>query len=136
MNFYHRKRMFNFLFIIMITYISQKGCPGLPVCGGIFRDCKGTYVGRFSCNLSISNSLFAELTAAMLSIEMANDKGWRSLWLECDSLLTVQTFTNSLIVLWKLQNRWANCLKIIRSFHFRISHIYIYINKVTIVLIS
>jgi hypothetical protein len=63
----------------MFTYISQKGCPGLAAFGGIFRDCRGTYVGGFSCNLGISNSLFAELIAAMLSIEMANDKGWRSL---------------------------------------------------------
>ncbi|CAJ2637431.1 unnamed protein product [Trifolium pratense] len=77
---------------------ASKGSPGLAACGGIFRDCRCTYVGGFSCNLGISNSLFAELTAAMLSIEMAHDRGWRYLWLECDSLLTVQAFINSLIV--------------------------------------
>ncbi|GAU33046.1 hypothetical protein TSUD_152010 [Trifolium subterraneum] len=84
---------------------ASKGCPGLFACGGIFRDCRGTYVGGFSCNLGISNCLFVELTVAKMSIEIAHDRGWRSLWLECDSLLTVQAFTNSLIVPWKLQNR-------------------------------
>ncbi|GAU50263.1 hypothetical protein TSUD_409090 [Trifolium subterraneum] len=53
---------------------ASKGCPGLSACGGIFRDCRGTFVGGFSCNLGISNSLFAELTAAIMTIEIAHDR--------------------------------------------------------------
>ncbi|GAU21491.1 hypothetical protein TSUD_242150 [Trifolium subterraneum] len=56
---------------------ASKGCPGLSACGGIYRDCRGTYVGGFSCNLGISNYLFAELTAAIMTIEIAHDRGWR-----------------------------------------------------------
>jgi len=38
----------------------------------------------------------------MVAIEMAQDRDWRFLWLEWDSMLIVQAFFNHLIVHWKL----------------------------------
>ncbi|KAF1889285.1 hypothetical protein Lal_00024608 [Lupinus albus] len=50
--------------------------PGLAGGGGIFRDYQSAYLG---------DSLFAELKAAY-------HKGWRNIWLECDSALVVSIF--------------------------------------------
>ena len=37
-------------------------------------------------------------------IEMAEEKKWKKLWLECDSMMVVQAFKNMSIVPWKPRN--------------------------------
>lgn len=81
-------------------------------------------MGCFSANLGITNASFAEMIGAMMAIEFAHSKGWHKLWLECDSKLVVDAFTNTSLVPWRLQNRWNNCLLITRSMHFAVSHIF------------
>lgn len=52
-------------------------------------------MGCFSANLGVKHAFFAKLIKAMLAIEIAFRKGWRSLWLECDSMLVVQAFSSN-----------------------------------------
>lgn len=102
---------------------AARGALGWSACGGIFRDYRGSVLGCFAANLGVSCSLQAELFG-VLAIENAVVKGWKNLWLECDSQLVVAAFKSSYIVPWKLRNRWFNCLDSIRSMRFYVSHIY------------
>jgi ribonuclease HI len=103
---------------------ASRGSPGASYCGGIFRDHLGTFLGAFSANIGVATSLYAEICVAIYAIEFALARGWTNLWLECDSLLLVQAFSNVHLVPWKLKTKWKNCLHHIRDFRFRFSHIY------------
>ncbi|KAF1882206.1 hypothetical protein Lal_00038851 [Lupinus albus] len=51
------------------------------------------YLGCARVNLfGITNSLMAEFKATMMAIEIAYLKGWRDIWIECDSALVVDIF--------------------------------------------
>lgn len=93
-------------------------------CGGIFRNCKGQFLGGFAENLLGGNSLFAELCGIMRTLEMAQQRNYKYLWLETDSMISVLAFKNKEIVPWHIRNRWFNCLKYIESINFMVSHIY------------
>ena len=67
---------------------------------------------------------FAETFAAVIAIETACEKGWRNLWLECDSMLVVQAFKNENIVSWTLRNRWKNAIIKTRDMNLVVGHIY------------
>ena len=97
---------------------------GKASCGVIFRNKFGQFMGAFAEGLNFGNSLFAELSGAMRSIEFAKSKNWNSFWLETDSKLVVQTFSNQDIVPWQLRNRGSNCLRTVSNMNFIISHIY------------
>ncbi|XP_058783502.1 uncharacterized protein LOC131658194 [Vicia villosa] len=71
---------------------------------------KGDHLGSFCSNLGSANALFAELMGAILAMEIAIGNGWLNLWLESDSSLVVSAFSNSMVVPWKLRNRWDSCL--------------------------
>jgi len=56
---------------------------------------------------------------------VAKDKGWLNLWIECDSALVIQAFSNPSIVLWKLCKRWEACqFFLCKDIVLVISHIY------------
>lgn len=99
-----------------------RGNPGSVASGGIFRDSNGTVTGCFSAYLGISSALHAEYIAAMMAIEIAHQKGWHSLWLECDSKVVVDAFIFSSRVPWQLHNRWGNCKVYCQSMNFRVSY--------------
>ncbi|KAF1862973.1 hypothetical protein Lal_00018817 [Lupinus albus] len=103
---------------------ATQGAPGLADGGGIFRDYQGAYVGGFAVFFGISNSLFVELKAAIMAIEIAYHKGWRNIWLECDSALVVSIFNGKGKVPWKLENLWRRCLWWLSSMCFKVSHLY------------
>lgn len=103
---------------------AAKGSPGPAGCGGIFRDHRATFMGCFAANLGSSSALHAELLGAMMAIELAYDKGWHNLWLECDSLLVLSAFHSFGIVPWRLRNRWRNCIHLTKRMSFVFSHIY------------
>ncbi|KAF1892170.1 hypothetical protein Lal_00036528, partial [Lupinus albus] len=92
--------------------------------GGIFRDYQGTFLGSFVVFFGISYSLFAELKAAIMAIEIVYYKGWRNIWLEYDSALVVNIFNGKGSVPWKLENIWRSCLLWLSSMCFKVSHIY------------
>jgi len=53
----------------------------------------------------------------MISIEAAHSWGWWNFWLESDSMLVIQVFTNFHSVLsWLIQITWSNCLELIDIF--------------------
>lgn len=81
---------------------SAKGSPGWAACGGIFWDYRASFVGCSAVNLGISYSLHAELTGVMWAIDIAANKGWSNLWLECDSSLAVAAFQSGRGIPWKL----------------------------------
>lgn len=103
---------------------AARGSPGWSACGGIFRDQTAGIIGCFSANLGINFSLYAEYIGAMWAIELAHAKGWKKLWLECDSMLVVEAFKTDEGVPWRLQNRWNNCKAITRNMSFIVSHIF------------
>lgn len=84
---------------------AARGSPGRAACGGIFRDNSSAILGCFSYHIGISEAFSAEIMGAILSIELANKKNWRKLWLECDSKLAVESFSNPKLVPWPLRNR-------------------------------
>jgi hypothetical protein len=59
----------------------------------------------------------------MRAIEFSSSKGWKFFCLNV-TFLWLFAFSKYYLVLWSLQNRWSNCLNIIRGFWFRVSHIY------------
>lgn len=74
--------------------------------------------------MGISNAIQAELHGAMLAIEIAFNKGWHNLWLECVSQLVVLAFNNVSIVPWKLRNIWQNCIELSKKTRFSVTHIF------------
>ncbi|KAF1896791.1 hypothetical protein Lal_00034492 [Lupinus albus] len=100
------------------------GALGLAGGGCIFRDYTGNFKGGFADFFGITNSLFAELKAALMAIETTYRKGWRDIWLECDSTLVVDFFRGKGRIPWKLVNKWHTCLEYISSMRFIVSQIY------------
>ncbi|KAG5069146.1 hypothetical protein JHK85_001523 [Glycine max] len=70
----------------------------------------GAFLGCFSHSLDISIAFHAELQVGFLAIEIAQGKGPDQLCLKGDSLSLAQVFKSHLLVPWKFQNRWINCL--------------------------
>ncbi|MCI24036.1 ribonuclease H protein [Trifolium medium] len=66
----------------------------------------------------------AELCGAMRAIELAHNRNQTNLWLESDSTLVVQAFSNASLVPWELSNKWLNCTIIARNMNFVVSHVY------------
>jgi len=60
----------------------------------------------------------------MRAIEIAYHKNWLNFWLESDSILVVNAFSNKSIVPSHLSNRWLNCMKLLASMNFVVSHIF------------
>ncbi|KAL8499833.1 hypothetical protein ACS0TY_019720 [Phlomoides rotata] len=66
------------------------GAPGTLTSGGVFRDNFGVFRGCFSMTHGIGFAFEVELATALHAIEIAKMKGWRGLWIECDSIYVVQ----------------------------------------------
>lgn len=81
-------------------------------------------MGCFSMFIGHNFAFQAELFGAMLAIEIAYSKGWHNLWLECDFMLVIFAFSSPHMVLWKVRNRWDNCLLFLKDMNFCYSHIY------------
>jgi ribonuclease HI len=60
----------------------------------------------------------------MRAIELADQYQWSNLWLECDSALVVNAFTNHHLIPWKLRNRWENCLNLTSNMNLLVTHVY------------
>jgi len=92
--------------------------------GIIFRDSNADCLLCISKNLGMISAFHVELLGAMRAIEIAFQRNWLNFWLESDSMLVVNAFSNSNIVPWHLSNRWLNCMKLLTSMNFVISHIF------------
>ncbi|KAF1861219.1 hypothetical protein Lal_00036221 [Lupinus albus] len=103
---------------------ATKGAPGLAGGGSIFRDHNGDYLGGFADFFGIKDALFVELQAALKATQIAHQKGWRNICLECDSILVVNIFKGQGVIPWRLTNSWHMCLGYLASTNFKVSHIY------------
>ncbi|GAU51667.1 hypothetical protein TSUD_180940 [Trifolium subterraneum] len=81
----------------------------MAACGGIFRNSRSDHLGSFAFNIGEGNAFLAELTSAMLAIEIATSKNWVHLWLEYDSRLVVLAFSKPSMVPWRIRNRLDEC---------------------------
>ncbi|RHN73363.1 putative ribonuclease H-like domain, ankyrin repeat-containing domain-containing protein [Medicago truncatula] len=93
-------------------------------CGGIFRNKDSMFLLCFAENTGIGSAYHAELSGAMRAIEIAARHHWNFLWLESDSALVVNAFKNHSLIPWRLRNRWNNCLHIVSSINFMVTHVY------------
>ncbi|KAF1895720.1 hypothetical protein Lal_00037836 [Lupinus albus] len=100
------------------------GAPGPAEGGSIFRDFNGVFRGGFAGFFGVRDSLFAELQAAFMAIEIAHQKGWKTIWLKSDSAIVVNIFHGKGSVPWRLMNNWRVCLMRISSMRFKVSHIF------------
>jgi len=100
------------------------GLNGLAACGGIFRNMNAYHLGSFAVNIDNGNALEPELIGAILAVEIAYQNNWAKLWLETDSKLVVAAFkSNPSVVPWQLRQRWKNCLHLISSMDFCVTHL-------------
>lgn len=92
---------------------AAKGSPSYVGCWGIFGDSSGAVLGCFSSNIGVSSALNAELSGAMLAIELAYANHWHKLWLECDSILVIAATKSHDLVPLSLRSGWKNCMVIL-----------------------
>jgi len=95
----------------------------MAACGGIFCDCRGTFLGGFASNIGGGSVFDAEILGLILAMEFAVSNNWTRLWLETDSTSAVQAFHKPSLIPIIFRNRWHNCthrgLMIICSHIFR-----------------
>ncbi|XP_019432708.1 PREDICTED: uncharacterized protein LOC109339679 [Lupinus angustifolius] len=103
---------------------AARGSPGYSAGGGIFRNHEGQTIACFACFNGCNDALFVELTAAILAIIFAHQKGWHNIWLECDSMIVVDIFYDKAIPPWKLLSKWNHCKKLLSSMNWVATHIY------------
>ncbi|PRQ24992.1 putative RNA-directed DNA polymerase [Rosa chinensis] len=90
--------------------------------GGIFRDHEGHFRGAFAQKVEAPCAIDAEVLAVIEAMRIAWAKSWTHIWLETDSILVVQYFTNPTLIPWRLRIAWYNCLYLTRMIHFKVSH--------------
>lgn len=67
-------------------------------------------------------TLESEFSACLKAIEKAQELHVKQLWLETDSLLVVKAFTIGVGIPWRLNARWANCLRLGVHMNCKITH--------------
>ena len=101
------------------------GAPGLAGYGGIFRDHLGNCLSCFAGSMGIATALEAELQAIISAVSMASNRGWNSLWIECDSAIVLHFLANKGgSIPWRLSVAWDDCCNILSSMQIKFSHIY------------
>ncbi|XP_057811785.1 uncharacterized protein LOC131026023 [Salvia miltiorrhiza] len=84
---------------------SASGSPGLIAGGGVFRDHTAMVQGCFHTKGGSGFPFEAELLAAITTIAITYNRGWRKLWLEADSLYVVGLFQQrSMEIPWRFIN--------------------------------
>ncbi|XP_058782945.1 uncharacterized protein LOC131657578 [Vicia villosa] len=112
-NFPRAPRVIEFLWHPPIQSWIKCNCDGSLAnsasgCGGIFRDSLGNFVLAFAEPVAELNSLDAEFSAVFRAIEIARDRAWLKLWIECDSLIVVQAFSKEVLIPWQFRDREGN----------------------------
>ncbi|KAL8557649.1 hypothetical protein ACS0TY_004928 [Phlomoides rotata] len=85
------------------------GAPGLLTGGRVFHYNFGVFRGYFAFTHGTSFAFEAELATTLHAICLAHHKGWKNIWLECDSNYVVQILrSENPIVRWRLLAKWHN----------------------------
>jgi len=69
-------------------------------------------------------SIYTKVIEDILAIELAWSKGFRHIWLECDSSLLCQAFSSFNLIPWSLRGRWRKYIKICKEIKFKVFHIF------------
>ncbi|CAL0303089.1 unnamed protein product [Lupinus luteus] len=103
---------------------AARGNPSPSVGGDIFRDHNGHTLACFACFNGCFDALFVELSAAMHAINLAHQKDWKNIWLECDSTIVVDIFKGSTQPPWKLRSKWNLCKNTLSCMSWVVTHVY------------
>ncbi|KAL5706928.1 hypothetical protein ACHQM5_025034 [Ranunculus cassubicifolius] len=76
---------------------AARGCPGPGGVGISFRNSDAEILGVIVEGLGVCNNFWAEAYALVLALEEAIKCNWYSLWIESDSLATIQAFNSGKI---------------------------------------
>ena len=109
------------------------GSTGDASCGGVCRNFQGFVLAAFSNFLGVNKTaLEAEIYGVMVAIDYAYSRGWRRVWIECDSDQTVKLINSAKKdVPPSLRNNWLITLqKIAAMADFKVTHIFREGNKV------
>jgi len=79
-------------------------------------------IGSFSSFFGVQKSLYVKVMRAILAIELAWSKGFKCIWLECDSSLLCQAFSS--FISGSFRGRWRKCIKICKEIEFKVYHIF------------
>lgn len=93
-------------------------------CGGIFRNSMGDFYLAYSKKLKFYSSFHLEIDIVIHVIVIANERGWSKLWIDRDSFLVVQDYTNPSIIPWKLRKLWKFCMEMKNTMSLLLTHIY------------
>lgn len=75
-------------------------------------------------NIGYASPLREKFNACMVAIEKALELHFTDIWLETDSTIVVKAFHSFEGIPWRLQARWANCLRFCKGIHSRCSHVH------------
>jgi len=103
---------------------AARECLGFLACVGIFCDSRGEYIDSFFSFLGVQKSLYVEVIGVILAIELGWSKGFRRIWLECDSSLLCQAFSLFNLIQCSLRGRWRKCIKLYQEIELIVSHIF------------
>nr|KYP66990.1 Putative ribonuclease H protein At1g65750 family [Cajanus cajan] len=96
----------------------------LATCGIIFRDSRANMVGCLAESVVAKSALEVEVLVVIQAVQIAQDHGWMSLWIETDSLLVIRAFSYPSLVPCFLYVQWLNMLFHVRQMRLRFSHIF------------
>ncbi|KAF1872450.1 hypothetical protein Lal_00016748 [Lupinus albus] len=74
--------------------------------------------------IKLATSLAGNNSKLLTNNSVSNFKGWKNIWLECDSILVVDIFKGRGVVPWRLVNSWLRCMHGISSMRFIVTHIF------------
>ncbi|KAL6128370.1 hypothetical protein ACLB2K_071725 [Fragaria x ananassa] len=102
----------------------------------ITEDFHESFLGAFTSNLEIPNSVDAEVMAVIQAIELTWVRDWKHIWLKVDSTIVLNFLRDLHFVPWRLRVAWGNCLHRISQMNFRSSHIFREGNQVADALVN
>ncbi|XP_020225671.1 uncharacterized protein LOC109807540 [Cajanus cajan] len=79
-------------------------------CKIIFLDSSANLVGCLAESVGAKSALEAEVLAIIHVVQIARSRGWMSLWIEIDSMLSIHAFSYPSLVPYSLSIQWLNML--------------------------
>jgi ribonuclease HI len=70
---------------------SQSGLAG---CGGVIRNCQGDFIAAFSAQVGSVSVVHAELWEIVYGLKLANNRGYKRIHVESDSLIAINLIRN------------------------------------------
>ncbi|XP_059067567.1 uncharacterized protein LOC131858360 [Cryptomeria japonica] len=108
-----------------------KGIPGPAGCGGVARNHSGLLVFAVALPLGTQSNHYAEASTAHIRLHKDKREGFAKVWLEYDSLNTINCLSGNTDPSWTEANLIKDYQDIINELaDFKISHVYQEGNKV------